>query len=103
MDDKRIQQVIDIEKKADAVYQSAISQATRLPLQAENEAQDLIAQARVQAEEEAHTLIEKAAAGEESEQISSDATERVNKMETLASMNLGRAITYVLARVVGRE
>ena len=103
MDDKRIEQVLEIEKKADAYYQAAISQAAQLPRQAENEAQELISQAHAQAEEEARKLVEKAAAGEESDQISSDALEQVTKMEAVASMNLNRAITYVLARVVGRE
>ena len=103
MDDKRIQQVLDIEKQAEAIYQSAVSQAVQLPMQAENEAADLLEKARLEAEEEARRIVEKATTGEESELIASDAMEKIQKMEAMASMNQNRAVTYVLARVVGRE
>ena len=103
LDDKRIQQVLEIEKQADAEYEKAISQAAQLPLQAEKDAQALIEKARADAQDEAKNLIEKAKSEEESDRISEDAQERVHKMESLATINFDHAVTYVLARVVGRE
>jgi vacuolar-type H+-ATPase subunit H len=103
LDDKRIQQVLDIEKQADGVYQLAISKAAQLPLQAEKDAQALLEKTRADANAEAKQIIAKAKSEEESDQITSDAQGRVHKMESNATVNLDRAIGYVLARVVGRE
>ncbi len=103
LDDKRIQQVLDIEKQADGVYQSAISKAAQLPLQAEKDAQALLEKTLADANEAAKNIIAKAKSEEESDLISSDALDRVHKMESKATINMDHAIGYVLARVVGRE
>ncbi|HEX7433321.1 MAG TPA: hypothetical protein VF326_06665 [Anaerolineaceae bacterium] len=103
MDDKRIQQVLDIEKQADGVYESANSQAAQLPLQAEKDALALIEKTRADAQEEAKKIVEKAKSVEEIDRISKDAQDKVHKMESMASINFDHSVAYVLARVVGRE
>ncbi len=103
LDEKRIQQVMEIEKQADAIYAAAIKEAADLPSQAEKEAQALIEKARADAEEEARKLVAMAQTGDESSRISSDADEKVHQIESMAAMNFDRAVAYVLARVVGRE
>ena len=103
MNEKRIQQVLDIEKEADAIHDKAVDQAKLLPVQAEQEAQALIEKAREQAEEEARKLMAAAQAEEERAQILAQAEEKVRKTDALAMSNFNRAVSYVLARVVGRE
>jgi V/A-type H+/Na+-transporting ATPase subunit G/H len=103
LDEKRIQQVLEIEKQAQAIHDDAVSEAAQLPLQADKEAQALIEKARADAQEEARQLVAKAQAAQDSEDVLTEAEERVKRIETLASGNFNRAVSYVLARVVGRE
>jgi vacuolar-type H+-ATPase subunit H len=99
----RIQQVLEIEKKAQAIHDSAVREAEQFPLRAEQEAQALIEQARAEAEEEARQLISRAHAEEETARILSQAEEEVRRMEVLAMSNFDRAVSFVLDRVAGRE
>jgi vacuolar-type H+-ATPase subunit H len=101
--DQRIQEILDIEKNAQAIYEEAVKEAEQLPVQAEKEAQALIAKARADAEEEARKLISQAKAEDEIAKISTDADEKVKRTETLAAANFHRAVSYVLNRVVGKE
>ena len=103
MNEKKIQQVLDIEKRADEIQEQARKEAAQIPLQAEQEAAALIAKARTAAEEEARKLIASAKAEEECARIMTDAENQVKHTEALASGNLSRAVTYVLNRVIGRE
>jgi vacuolar-type H+-ATPase subunit H len=103
LNEKRIQQVLEIEKQAQAIYEQAISEAEQLPLLAEKEVQLLIEKARADATEEARQMIARAQSQDESAQILADADEKVRRTETLAAGNLDRAVAYVLARVIGRE
>jgi vacuolar-type H+-ATPase subunit H len=103
LNEKRIQQVLDIEKEADAIHDKAVDQATQLPQQAQKEADELVAKARADAEKEAKQLIAKAQAEDERAQILSQAEEKIHRAEMLSMNNFDRAVQYVLARVVGRE
>jgi vacuolar-type H+-ATPase subunit H len=103
LNEKRIQQVLDIEKQAQTVRDAAVSDAEKLPAQAEQEAQALIEKAHADAEEEARQLIAKAQADEETTRIQSQAQEKVQETEALAKKNFDQAVAYVLDRVVGRE
>jgi vacuolar-type H+-ATPase subunit H len=103
LNEKRIQQVLDMEKQAQAVYESAVNEARQLPLQAEQEAQALIEKARADAEKEAREMVEKARSETESKRIMDDAQERINKAESLARQHFSRAVTEVLSRVAGKE
>jgi F0F1-type ATP synthase membrane subunit b/b' len=103
LNEKRIQQVLDIERQAQAIHKAAIHEAAQLPIQAEQEAQALVEKARVDAQEEAHQLIANAHAEEACAQIMAQAEEDVRRMEALAMSHFDRAVGYVLDRVVGRE
>ncbi len=103
MNEKRIQQVLEIEKQADAIHARAVSQAAQIPQQAEQEAQALIEKARSEAEAEARKIVAEAQCDAECQHILKEAEERVRNDEILAMSNFDRAVNYVLARVVGRE
>ncbi len=101
--DQRIQEILEIEKDAQAIYEAAVKDAEQLPVQAEKEAQAMIAKARADAEEEARKMLEMAKAENEIGKISADAEEKVKRTEKLAAANFHRAVSYVLNRVVGKE
>ena len=103
MNEKRIQQVLEIEKKAEEIRAKAAAEAEQIPVRAEQEAQDLIDKARASAEEEARQLVARAKAEQESNSILADAGENIRRTDTTAKTNFDRAVAYVLNRVVGRE
>jgi vacuolar-type H+-ATPase subunit H len=103
LNEKKIQQVLDIEKRADEITEQARKDAAQLPLKAEQEAQALIVKARADAEEETRKLLAGAKAEEECARILADADEQVKHTEVLAQGNFARAVSYVLNRVIGRE
>ncbi len=102
MNEKRIQEVIEIEKKADEIFNKAVAEAERMPQQAEQEVKTLIESSRLQAEKEAQTLLANAQTKDESDKILSQAQETTQKNATLAKHNFERSTTYVISRVVGR-
>lgn len=103
MNEKRIQQVLEIEKQAQAIHDKAVAAAEQLPVQAEQEAQAMIEKARADAQAEARAMIAKAQAEEEVAQILADAREKIHHVEVVAQANQSRAVKYVLNRVVGKE
>jgi len=46
LNEKNIQEVLEIEKQADAIHEAALHEAQQIPVQAEQEAQALIEKAR---------------------------------------------------------
>ena len=103
MNEKRIQQVLDIEKQAQAVHEKAVTEATQLPVQADQEALALLERIRAETQAEARGMISKAQAQEEVAQVVSEAQEKIQHIEVSAQSNMSRAVHYVLNRVVGRE
>lgn len=103
MNEKRIQQVLEIEQQAQSVYQAAINEAKQLPAQAEQDAQLIIEKARSDAEQEASRMMSAAQAEEETTKIQADADEKVRKNDILAQRNFSRAVADVLCRIVGKE
>ncbi|MBA3073575.1 MAG: hypothetical protein FP831_08260 [Anaerolineae bacterium] len=102
MNEKRIQEVVKIEKQADEIFSKAVSEAERIPLLAEQETKSLIENGRSQAEKEAKVLIESSQTIDETNRILSDAESKIEHNATLAKRNIERATTYVISRVVGR-
>ena len=100
MNDERVQQVLQIEKQAQEVFDSATRDAEQLLIQA---AEALIEKARTSAQEEARQLVAKADAKEERERILAESEENINRTNNLAKGHLDRAVGYVLDRVAGRE
>ena len=102
MNEKRIHQVLEIEKQANAIREAMISEAAQLPSQAEKESQTLIEKSRADAERQAREIIAKAQAEEEKANILAQVNEKIQRTESLALVNFNQAVTYVVARVVGR-
>jgi vacuolar-type H+-ATPase subunit H len=100
---KTIQRVLEIEKQAQTIRETAVHEAAQQPAQAEREAQALVERARAAAQEEAHQMIVNAQAEEECARIQAQAEEDIERMEALAKSNIDRAVSYVLDQVVGRE
>jgi V/A-type H+-transporting ATPase subunit G/H len=103
MDEKRIEQVLEIENQAQAIHEAALHEAEQLPKQAEKEAQALIDKARSEAEEEARRMIDLAQVEDESKHILAQAEEDARRTEALAMTNFDRGVAYVLKHVIGRE
>ena len=103
LNEKRIQQVLEIEKQAREAYEAAIAEAREIPRQAEQEAQLIIEKARAEAEAQARQLVESAQSDEESARILSQTDEKIKRTDALAASNFERAVMHLLCRVVGRE
>jgi len=103
MNEKLVQEVIDIEKRALETYHAAVRQAEQLPAQAAQEAEGLIETAKREAQEEARQIIQNARAEEASARISAEAAEKANQTKGLAKSHLERAVNYVVSQVAGRE
>ncbi len=102
MNEKRIEQVLEIEKKAQGILDAATREAEQLPARAETEARDIIERARSQAQAEAQEMLAKAQAQEESAAIMSKAELKNREIEQQATKNLDRAVAYILERVIGK-
>jgi V/A-type H+/Na+-transporting ATPase subunit G/H len=102
MNEKRIEQVLEIERQAQAILSAATHEAEQLPAHAEQEAQQLIDKARLEAQEEARQMLEKAQAEQETAGILSKADDKNRDIEKLAMKNLDSAVAFVLERVIGK-
>ena len=103
MNENRIRQVLEMEKKAQELHTQAVNEAQQLPAQAEQDAQGIIEKARAEAQEEARQIVAKAKAEDEVARILVQAEESNQKLEALAMSNFDRAVNYILDRVVGQE
>jgi F0F1-type ATP synthase membrane subunit b/b' len=103
VNENRIRQVLEIEKRAQENYEAALSEAQRLPTVAEQEAQQILNKARADAQEEARQIAAKATAEDEVARILAEAEEKNRQLETLAMGNLDRAVDYIVNRVIGKE
>ena len=103
MNEKHIEQVLEIEKKAKEIHDGAMKEAQQLPVQAEQEAQALIEKAKVDAQQEAREMVSKVKSDEGGSQILSEAEKKNRDFEAVAMSNFDRAVAFVVDRVVGGE
>ena len=103
MNEKKIQQVLEIEKQAQAKHDKAVTEAEQIPVQADLEAQALLEKARADAQAEARAMVAKAQAKEEVDAILADVQSKIQEIDIHAQANMSRAVSYVLNRVVGKE
>jgi vacuolar-type H+-ATPase subunit H len=103
MDEKRIEQVLEIENRAKDVHESALRECEQLLVQAEKDAQTLVEQAQSDAEQEAKRIVSYAQQEEEHEKILTQAERDAREMEDVAMIHFDRAVAYVLKRVIGGE
>lgn len=101
MNEKHIQQVLEIEKQAQEVQEQARRQAQEIPAKAEQEAQALIAKAKADAHEEARKMVAAVQPGDASAQVAVD-TSVNSEFEASAKANFDKAVAFVLERVIGR-
>ena len=102
MNNKHIQQVLEIEKKSQEILEKAKREAQELPILAEQEAQALIAKAKAEAQEEARQIIAQAQAEDKGQEILDEVNKRNSEIEALAKANFDKAVVYVLDRVIGK-
>lgn len=102
MNEKSIQQVLEIEKQAQEVFEKAKREAQELPILAEQEAQAMIAKAKEEAQEEARKIIAQVQSESEAKEILNDVERKNTEIEGQAKANLEKAVAYVLERVIGR-
>jgi vacuolar-type H+-ATPase subunit H len=102
LNEKRIQEVVKIEKQADEILAKAVAEAERIPMLAEQETKALIENGCSQAEKEAKVLLESSLSNDETNKILREAESTNDHNATLAKRNFERATTYVVSRVVGR-
>jgi vacuolar-type H+-ATPase subunit H len=103
MDEKRIEQVLEIENQAKGVHESALREAEQLIVQAQKDAQALIEKTKSEAEQEAKRVISYAQKGDEPEKILAEAEKVAREMEGVAMVHFDRAVSYVLNRVIEKE
>ena len=101
MNEKNIQQVLEIEKQAQQIHDAAMKEAQELPVIAEQEAQASIEQARAEAQQKAREMVSQVKADEESARILAEVEAKNREFEALAMKNFDRAVDYVLERVIG--
>jgi vacuolar-type H+-ATPase subunit E/Vma4 len=102
VNEKHIQQVLEIEKRAQEIHEAAMKEAQQLPVLAEQEAQALVEKAKAEAQQKARQMVSEVKADEESARILSEVEEKNKQFEALAMSNFDRAVNYVLERVIGR-
>lgn len=102
MNENRIRQVLEIEKRAQESYDAALREAQQLPTLAEQEAQQILNKTRTEAQEEAREIAAKAKAGDEAASILTEAEEKNRQLEDVAMSNFDRAVNYILDRVTGK-
>lgn len=100
---QHIQEVLNIEKQAQAIHEAAVRDAEQMRIQAEKKAQALLKQARMDAQEKAHQLVTNSKSQEECSHILTQAEDYIRSMEVLAKQNQDYAVSYVLDRIVGRK
>jgi vacuolar-type H+-ATPase subunit H len=103
VNENRIRQVLDIEKRAQENYEVALNEAQRLPAQAEQETQEILNKARAEAQEEARQIVARAKAEGEVDRILAEAEGQNRQIEARAMNNFDRAVNYILDRVTGKE
>jgi regulator of protease activity HflC (stomatin/prohibitin superfamily) len=102
MNEKNIQQVLEIEKQAQEIQEKAKREAQEIPVKAEQEAQALIAKAKADAQEEARKLTAGAQSGDGNGKAAADIASKNTEFEALAKKNFDKAVAFVLERVIGR-
>jgi vacuolar-type H+-ATPase subunit H len=101
MVEKRIQQVLEIERQAQSLYDSAVRQSQQLPAAAKREARDHLEQTVAAAREKAQRMQAEATAETECASIAAQSEQAIQRMETSAKERSERAVDYVLDAVAG--
>jgi vacuolar-type H+-ATPase subunit H len=101
MNEKRIQDVIEVEKQAEEMLAAASRAAEELPAKAEAEAREILERARVSAKQEAKDMLDRSAGEDESQTILAEAEKKMGEYDRLAEKNFESAVEFVLQKVIG--
>ena len=101
MNEKHIEQVLEIEKQAQEVQEKAQREAAEIPVKAEQESQALIAKAKADAQEEARKMLAVAQTDNTSGQLLTSSVSGDSDFEASAKKNFDKAVAFVLERVIG--
>ncbi len=102
MNEKRIEQILEIEKKAQGILDAATREADQLPARAEVEAREIVERSRAEAQQEAEQMISKAQSQEETTAITAKADQKNRETEQQAMKNMDKAVAFILERVIGK-
>jgi vacuolar-type H+-ATPase subunit H len=102
VNEKRIQEVIVVERRAQELLAAAQRESEQLPAEAEREAEELTVKGRAEAESEARNILAQAQTDRSSQAVVSEVEERIRQTAKLAAKNSDLAVKYVLERVIGR-
>ena len=102
MNEKKIQQVLEIEKEAQKFQEKAQREAQEIPVKAEQKAQALISKAKEEAQEEARNIVAKVKSKDETKKIMTEVEKKNSQLDALAKKNFNKAVAYVLDRVIGK-
>lgn len=102
MNEKHIEQVLEIEKQAQEIQEKARREAAEIPVKAEQEAQALIAKAKADAHEEARKMLAGAQSSGASGQSAVSGDSANDMFEASAKKNFDKAVAFVLERVIGK-
>ena len=102
MNEKRIEQVLEVERRAQEILDVAKHEAEQIPLEAEQEAREMVERARSEAQDEANQMIVRAQSQEETAEIVSAAEQKNRETEQKATQNLDKAVSFVIERIIGR-
>ena len=101
--EETVNQLREIEEKAQAFYESTIQEAKKLPIDAEEDARKIQSQLHQEIEAETKRILEEAQDDSEGQKILQQAEEDAKRKETLAMNHYDRAVNYILHRIVGRQ
>jgi vacuolar-type H+-ATPase subunit H len=102
VNEKRIREVIEVEKRALDMVAQANREAEQIPVEAEARAASIVDMARAAARDEAQRMVQRAKEGQESSGILAQAAVRMSQTAGLAEKNLEKAVMFVLERVLAR-
>jgi vacuolar-type H+-ATPase subunit H len=103
MNEKHIEQVLELERQAQEIHDAAVREAQQLPILAEQDAQAIIGKTVAEAREEARRLVEKAQAEEETARILRESESKNQQMDQAAKKNFELAVNYILNQVIGAK
>jgi cell division septum initiation protein DivIVA len=103
MNEDRVRQVLEIERRAAATYDAAVQRAERIPSDAEKEAAAESERILAAARAEADRLVEAALAQEEAAQILARAEEEARRLNAAARKNMERAVGFIVDSVAGES
>ncbi len=101
MNEERLKQILDAEEEAQTLYETAVKNTNLLPEQAEREVETLLQETRQRAQIESDRLTEEIINPDIINEIVNQYASRTAQRDSLAEVNLPKAIDYVVRTLLG--